>query len=75
MKEDSKSLTQAGMLTEIEDVVNLKILIEEVRLDQDMKAQVLCMSFYVNLSIGYRTIKGVQHQWFDITKSAHNYPM
>ena len=40
MKEDSKSLTQAGMLTEIEDVVNLKILIEEVRLDQDMKAQV-----------------------------------
>ena len=51
MKEDSKSLTQAGMLTEIEDVVNLKILIEEVRLVQDMKAQVLCMSFYVNLSI------------------------
>ena len=40
MKEDSKSLTQVGMLTEIEDVVNLKILIEEVRLDQDMKAQV-----------------------------------
>ena len=58
MKEDSKSLTQAGMLTEIEDVVNLKILFEEVRLDQDMKAQVLCMSFYVNLSIGCRTIKG-----------------
>ena len=58
MKEDSRSLTQAGMLTEIEDVVNLKILIEEVRLDQDMKAQVLCMSFYVNLSIGCRTIKG-----------------
>ena len=56
--EDSRSLTQAGMLTEIEDVVNLKILIEEVRLDQDMKAQVLCMSFYVNLSIGCRTIKG-----------------
>ena len=63
------------MLTEIEDVVNLKILIEEVRLDQYMKAQVLCMSFYVNLSIGCRTIMGVQHQWFDITKSAHNYPM
>jgi len=40
MKEDSKSPTQAGMLTEIEDVVNLKILIEEVRLDEDMKAQV-----------------------------------
>ena len=58
MKEDSKSLTQAGMLTEIEDVVNLKILIEEVRLDQDMKAQVLCMSFYVNLSLGCSTIKG-----------------
>jgi len=58
MKEDSKLLTQAGMLTEIEDIVNLKILIEEVRLDQDMKAQVLCMSFYVNLSIGCRTIKG-----------------
>ena len=33
MKEDSKSLTQAGMLTEIEDVVNLKILFEEGRLD------------------------------------------
>ena len=49
MKEDSKSLTQAGMLTEIEDVVNLKILIEEVRLDQDMEAQiaqVLCISFF-----------------------------
>ena len=58
MKEDSKSLTQVGMLTEIEDVVNLKILIEEVRLDQDMKAQVLCMSLYVKLSIGCRTIKG-----------------
>ena len=57
MKEDSKSPTQASMLTEIEDVVNLKILIEEVRLDQDMKAQVFCMSFYVNLSIGCRTIK------------------
>ena len=51
MKEDSKSLTQTGMLTEIEDVVNLKILIEEVRLDQDITTQVLCMSFYVNLSI------------------------
>ena len=37
MKEDSKSLTQAGMLTEIKDVNNLKILIEGVRLDQDMK--------------------------------------
>ena len=58
MKEDSKSLTQAVILTEIEDVVNLTILIEEVLLDQDMKAQVLCMSFYVNLSIGCRTIKG-----------------
>ena len=40
MKEDSKSLAQAVMLTEIKDVDNLKILIEEVRLDQDMKAQV-----------------------------------
>ena len=40
MKEDSKSLTQAGILTEFKDVDNLKILIEEVRLDQDMKAQV-----------------------------------
>jgi len=57
MKEDSKSLAQAGMLTEIKDVDNLKILIEEVRLDQDMKAQMFCMSFYVNLSIGCRTIK------------------
>ena len=37
MKEDSKSLAQAGMLTEIKDVDNLKILIEEVRLDQDIK--------------------------------------
>ena len=45
------------MLIEIKDVDNHKILIEEVRLDQDMKAQVLCMSFYVNLSIGCRTIK------------------
>ena len=58
MKEDSKSLAQVGMLTEIKDVVNLKVLIEEVRLDQDIKAQVLCMSFYVKLSIGRRTIKG-----------------
>ena len=57
MKEDSKSLAQAGMLTEIKDVDNLKILIEEVRFDQD-KAQVLCMSFYVNLSIGCRTYQG-----------------
>ena len=45
MKEDSKSLTQAGMLTEIKDVDNLKILIEEVRLDQDMKAQVFVCHF------------------------------
>ena len=59
MKEDSKSLAQAGMLTEFKDVDNLKILIEEVRLDQDIKkTQVLCVSFYVNLSIGCRTIKG-----------------
>ena len=58
MKEDSKSLAQAGMLTEINDVDNLRILIEEVRLDQDIKAQVLFMSFYVNLSIGCHTIKG-----------------
>ena len=57
MKEDSKSLTQAGTLTEFKDVDNLKILIEEVRFDQDMKAQVFCMSFYVNLSKGCRTIK------------------
>ena len=40
MKQDSKSLAQAGIFTEIKDVDNLKILIEEVRLDQDMKAQV-----------------------------------
>ena len=58
MKEDSKSLTQAAMLTEFKDVDNLKILIEGVRLDQDIKAQVLCMSVYVNLSIRCRTIKG-----------------
>ena len=58
MKEDSKSQAQVSMLTKFKDVDNLKILIEEVRLDQDMKAQVLCMSFYVNLSIGCRTIKG-----------------
>ena len=58
MKKDSKSLAQASMLTEIKDVVNLKVLIEEDRLDQDIKAQVLCMSFYVNLSIGCCTIKG-----------------
>ena len=58
MKQDSKSLAQAGIFTEIKDVDNLKILIEEVWLDQDIKAQVLCMSFYVNLSIGRRTIKG-----------------
>ena len=45
------------MLFRSKDGDNLKILIEEVRLDQDMKAQVLCMSFYVNLSIGCRTIK------------------
>ena len=52
MKEDSKSLAQAGMLTEFKDVDNLKILTEEVRLDQDIKkTQVLCVSFYVNLSI------------------------
>ena len=59
MKEDSKSQAQAGMLTEFKDVDNLKILTEEVRLDQDIKkTQVLCVSFYVNLSIGCRTIKG-----------------
>ena len=59
MKQDSKSLAQAGMFTEIKDVDNLKILIEEDRLDQDMKTQVLlCVFFYVNLSIGCRTIKG-----------------
>ena len=57
MKKDSKSLAQAGMLTKIKDVDNLRILIEEVRLDQDIKAQVLCKSFYVNLNIGCRTIK------------------
>ena len=59
MKEDSKSLAQAGMLTEFKDVDSLKILTEEVRLDQDIKkTQVLCVSFYVNLSIGCHTIKG-----------------
>ena len=57
MKEDSKSQAQVSMLTEFKDVDNLKILIEEVRLDQDITTQVLCMSFYVNLSIGCRTIK------------------
>ena len=36
MKEDSKSLAQADMLTEFKDVDNLKILTEEVRLDQDI---------------------------------------
>ena len=41
MKEDSKSLTQAGMLTEFKNVDNLKILIEEVWLDQDITTQVL----------------------------------
>ena len=47
MKEDSKSLAQVGMLTEIKDVDNLKILIEEVRLDQDMKSQVLCVCHFM----------------------------
>ena len=47
MKEDSKSLAQAGMLTEFKDVGNLKILIEEVRLDQDMKTQVLCVCSFM----------------------------
>ena len=47
MKEDSKSLAQAGMLTEFKDVDNLKILIEEVRLDQDINAQVLCMCHFM----------------------------
>ena len=51
MKKDSKSLAQVAMLTKIKDVDNLRILIEEVRLDQDITTQVLCMSFYVNLSI------------------------
>ena len=50
MKEDSKSLAQAGMLTEIKDVDNLKILIEKVRLDQDMKLKCCDVSFYVNIS-------------------------
>ena len=58
MKEDSKSQAQVSMLTEFKDVDNLKILIEEVRFDQDITTQVLCVSFYVNLSIGCRTIKG-----------------
>ena len=40
MKQDSKSPAQAGMLNEIKDVGSLKIWIEEVRLDQDIKAQV-----------------------------------
>ena len=57
-KEDSKSQAQVSMLTEFKDVDNLKILIEEVRLDQDITTQVLCMSFYVNLSIRRSTIKG-----------------
>ena len=37
MKEDSKSLTQEGMLTELGDVVNLKILFEKSRDDYIMK--------------------------------------
>ena len=45
MKEDSKSLAQAGMLTEFKDVDNLKILTEEVRIDQDIKksSSVVCV--------------------------------
>ena len=76
MKEDSKSLAQAGMLTEIKDVVNLKVLIEEVRLDQDIKAQVcvhviLCeLEYRMSYYQGGCIICG-----FDITKSAHSYPM
>ena len=73
--EDSKSLDQSGYAQWIEDVDNLKILIEEVRLDQDIKTQVLCMSFYVNLVYDAVISRGMQHQWFDITKSAHSYPM
>ena len=45
MKEDSKSLAQAGMLTEIKDVDNLKILFEEVRLDQDTKLKCCVCQF------------------------------
>ena len=45
MKEDSKSLAQAGMLTEFKDVDNLKILTEDVRIDQDIKksSSVVCV--------------------------------
>jgi len=44
MKEDSKSLAQAGMLTEFKDVDNIKILTKEVRLDQDIQknSSVVC---------------------------------
>ena len=76
MKEDSKSLAQAGMLTEIKDVDNLKILIEEDRLDQDMKTQVLlCVFFYVNLSIGCRTIKRDATSVFGHYQKCYSYPM
>ena len=76
MKEDSKPLAQAVMLTEIKDVDNLKILIEEVRLDQDIKSSsvvydILCeLEYRMSYYQGGCIICG-----FDITKSAHSYPM
>ena len=44
---DSKSLAQAGMLTEFKDVDNLKILTEEVRLDQDIKKLKCCVCHFM----------------------------
>ena len=50
--QDSKLLAQAGMLTEIKDVDNLKILIEGVRLDQDMKLK--CGVCVISCKLEYR---------------------
>ena len=47
MKEDSMSQAQAGMLTEFKDVDNLKILTEEVRLDQDIKKLKCCVCHFM----------------------------
>ena len=57
----------------IKDVDNLNILIEGVRFDQDItNSSVVYVSFYVNLSKDAVLSRGVQHQWFNITKSAHS---
>ena len=52
MKQDSKSPAQAGMLNEIKDVGSLKIWIEEVRLDQDMKLK--CGVCVISCKLEYR---------------------